>query len=74
MTEAARLLRSARHRAGLSQRALASLAGVPQSYVARVESSRTDPSVTSLARLLHACGVALEGLPVDGVVLLLEVP
>jgi predicted transcriptional regulator len=60
VTEAARLLRHARRRAGLSQRALATKVGVPQSYVARVESGRVDPSVGSLSRLLRGCGATLE--------------
>ena len=66
MNEAARLLRHARRRARLSQRALAVKAGVPQSYVARVESSRVDPSVSSLSRLLRACETTLEALPGSG--------
>lgn len=66
MTEAARLLRHARKRAGLSQRALAAKAGVPQPYVARIESSRTDPTVSSLSRLLRACETTLEAMPGSG--------
>ena len=66
MTEAARLLRYARKRAGLSQRALAAKAGVPQSYVARVETSKVDPTVTSLSRLLRACETTLEAMPGSG--------
>jgi transcriptional regulator with XRE-family HTH domain len=66
VTEAARLLRHARKRAGLTQRALAAKAGVPQPYVARIESSATDPTVTSLSRLLRACGTTLEALPGSG--------
>ena len=66
MNEAAWLLRYARRRAGLSQRALAAKAGVPQSYVARVESSALDPSVSSLSRLLRACGTTLEAMPGTG--------
>jgi predicted transcriptional regulator len=66
MTEAARLLRYARKRSGLTQRGLAAKAGVPQSYVARVESSRTDPTVTSLSRLLRACETTLEAMPGSG--------
>lgn len=38
---AAALLREARRSAGLSQRALAEKAGVPQSTVARIESGST---------------------------------
>jgi predicted transcriptional regulator len=66
MTEAARLLRHARKRAGLTQRALAAKAGVAQSYVARVESGRTDPTVSSLSKLLRACETTLEALPGSG--------
>ena len=66
MTEAARLLRYARRRAGLTQRALAAKAGVPQSYVARVETSRIDPSVSSLSRLLRGCETTLEAMPGSG--------
>ena len=66
MTEAARLLRHARKRAGLSQRALAGKAGVAQSYVARVESSAVDPTVSSLSRLLRACETTLEAMPGSG--------
>lgn len=66
MTEAARLLRHARKRAGLTQRALAAKAGVPQPYVARIESSRTDPTVSSLSRLLRVCETTLEAMPGSG--------
>lgn len=66
MTEAARLLRYARRRAGLTQRALAARAGVGASYVGRVESGRTDPRVSSLSRLLRACETTLEAMPGSG--------
>lgn len=66
VTESAWLLRYARRRARLSQRALAAKAGVPQSYVARVESSAVDPAVSSLSRLLRACGTTLEAMPGTG--------
>lgn len=66
MNEAARLLRNARRRTGLTQRQVAAKAGVPQSYVARIESSRLDPSVSSLSRLLRACATTLEAMPGSG--------
>jgi transcriptional regulator with XRE-family HTH domain len=66
MSEAARLLRHARRRAGLSQCGLATRARVPQPYVARIESSRTDPTVSSLSRLLRACETTLEAMPGSG--------
>ncbi len=63
MNEAARLLRHARRRAGLTQRALATKAGVAQSVVGRIESSAVDPTVTTLSKLLRACETTLEALP-----------
>jgi transcriptional regulator with XRE-family HTH domain len=53
------MLRMARNHAGLSQREVARRAGVPQSTVARVERGHIDPRVTTLDRLLHACGFEL---------------
>ena len=66
MLEAARLLRHARKRAGLTQRALAAKAGVAQSVVGRIESSAVDPTVTTLSKLLRACETTLEALPGSG--------
>ncbi len=57
---AAATLRSARHGAGLSQRALARLAGIPQPTVARIESGVVVPRVDTLDRLLRACGKDLQ--------------
>lgn len=53
------LLREARMRTGLSQRAIARRAGTAQSVVARVETGVTDPSGETLARLLGAAGFEL---------------
>jgi transcriptional regulator with XRE-family HTH domain len=50
------LLKAARERSGLSQRALALRAGTSQSVVARIEGGRTDPGGRTLARLLAATG------------------
>jgi transcriptional regulator with XRE-family HTH domain len=55
----AAILREARLRAGLTQRALARRAGTAQSVVARIEQGRTDPSTATLARLLAAAGFEL---------------
>ena len=54
MTTPATLLRQARTRAGLSQRALARRAGTAQSVIARIESGQTSPTWDTLARLLEA--------------------
>jgi transcriptional regulator with XRE-family HTH domain len=50
------LLREARATAGLSQRALAELAGVAQSEIARIENGRQEPSFSRLEQLLRAAG------------------
>jgi transcriptional regulator with XRE-family HTH domain len=57
---AARILREARTRAGLTQRQLAEGAKTAQSVVARIESGATSPSWETLSRLLEAAGFALE--------------
>ncbi len=57
MTTAASLLRQARTRAGLSQRALARRAGTAQSVIARIESGQSSPTWETLGRLLEAANV-----------------
>jgi len=56
MPTAATLLRQARARAGLSQRALARRAGTAQSVIARIESGQSSPTWETLGRLLEAAG------------------
>ncbi|MEX2646384.1 MAG: helix-turn-helix domain-containing protein [Gaiellaceae bacterium] len=53
------ILREARARAGLSQRALAQRAGVAQSEIARVEAGRQEPAYRTLERLVRAAGFDL---------------
>lgn len=65
--KAARLLRTARRRAGLSQRELADAAGVAQPAIARIESGRVQPRVDTLDRLLEGCGWDLEVAPRLGI-------
>jgi transcriptional regulator with XRE-family HTH domain len=66
--DAARILREARARAGLSQRELARRAGTSQSVVSRIESGATSPSADTLRNLVAAAGfevtAALAPLPV----------
>lgn len=62
----ARVLKYARRRAGLTQRGLASAAGVPHSTVARIELGRLSPRIDTLVRLLGATGHALEVTPEAG--------
>jgi len=63
---AAYLVKTARRRAGLTQRALAARSGIPQPHIARVEAGRTDPRASTLFRLLHFCDHSLEALPGSG--------
>jgi len=53
-------VREARLRAGLTQRALASRAGVSQPLVARIERGQVEPSFDRLLELIRACGFDLE--------------
>lgn len=77
MVNAATILRTARRRAGLSQRALAARAGVRQPLVSRIESAHQQPSLATLQRLLNACGyqlmAVLEPLPDPGDLSLIDV-
>src|SRR5215210_7782279 len=57
---ASELLRDARRRAGLTQRALARRAGTAQSVIARIENGTTSPAWVTLVRLLDAAGFALD--------------
>lgn len=54
------VVREARRRAGLSQRALADLAGTTQSAIARLETGRTTPSFDAVLRLVRLCGFDLD--------------
>ncbi len=67
MTAISRILRTARRRAGLSQRALAERAGVPQPSVARIESGASIPRADTLQRLLRAADQELEVEPRLGI-------
>lgn len=60
MHEGPRLLRLARQRAGMSQRALALAAGTSGSTVAAYESETKDPRASTLERLLNAAGAELQ--------------
>jgi transcriptional regulator with XRE-family HTH domain len=54
------ILREARARAGLSQRALAQRANSAQSEIARIERGRRDPTLSTLLRLVRAAGFDLK--------------
>ena len=50
------LVRELRRRTGLTQRALAAAAGVPQPSIAEIESGRREPSISLLSRLAEGTG------------------
>lgn len=52
-------MRTARRRAGLSQRELARRANTAQSVVARIEAGQTSPTWDTLSRILAAAGFDL---------------
>ena len=54
------LLRQARREAGLTQREVASRAGVQQSVMSAYESGGREPSLATLSSLVEACGVSLQ--------------
>jgi transcriptional regulator with XRE-family HTH domain len=60
MTMSGQLLREARRRAGMTQRAVAARAGVTQPTVARIESGDVQPSLERLLELVRACGLDLD--------------
>ena len=45
---------------GLSQRELASMCGIPQSSVARIESFKTTPNLATLIKILRNLGLTLK--------------
>ena len=48
-----------RNALGISQRELASLCGIPQSSVARIESFKTTPNLDTLLKIMHPLGLKL---------------
>jgi ribosome-binding protein aMBF1 (putative translation factor) len=48
-----------RNALGLSQRDLASLCGIPQSSVARIESYKTTPNLDTLLKIMRPLGLKL---------------
>ena len=58
--KASRLLRQARARAGLSQRDLAAVTGIPQPMISAIERGLQDPRHGTLEKLLRGCGQELD--------------
>ena len=63
MGVAAKLIREARHAAGLTMSELAERAGTSKPTVSRYENGLVDPGAETLNRLLHACGQRLQARP-----------
>jgi transcriptional regulator with XRE-family HTH domain len=61
-----RAVRYARRRAGLTQRALAEKARVPQPAIARIERGGVVPRLDTVLELLEAAGYTLEVSPTIG--------
>ncbi|MEO6652699.1 MAG: helix-turn-helix transcriptional regulator [Ilumatobacteraceae bacterium] len=66
-SDVGRLIRSSRERAGLSQTQLAERVGTTQSAVSRWERGHDEPRLTTLARLIRACGRSASIVVDDGV-------
>ena len=56
-------LRAAREKKGLSQRALSTLIGVPQSHISKIENSGVDLRLSSLAAIARALDLELTLVP-----------
>ena len=61
--EIAEALRKAREQKGLSQRALSARAGVPQSYISKIENNAVDLRLSSLTAIAHALDLELALVP-----------
>ena len=54
-----------RNELGLTQRELATLAGLPQSSIARIETLRTVPSLDTIIKIVKPLGLQLSLLPIS---------
>jgi transcriptional regulator with XRE-family HTH domain len=53
----AKRLKTLRRRRGLTQESLAAKAGLSRTYLARLETARQDPTLSTLVKLAKALGV-----------------
>ena len=58
----AKRLKTLRRRRGLTQEALAAKAGLSRTYLARLETARQDPTLSTLVKLAKALGVPVTAL------------
>ena len=63
IVEISRTIRAAREAKGLSQRALAKLAGGPQSHISKIENAGVDLRVSSLTEIARALDLELALVP-----------
>lgn len=61
--EISRTIKAAREAKGLSQRALAKMAGVPQSHISKIENAGVDLRVSSLTEIARALDLELALVP-----------
>jgi transcriptional regulator with XRE-family HTH domain len=63
IAEISRTLKAARKAKGLSQRALAKMAGMPQSHISKIENAGVDLRISSLTEIARALGLELTLVP-----------
>jgi len=54
-----------RHNLDLSQRDLAELCGIPHSSVARIESGKSTPNLSTLLKIFHQLGLSISVTPMQ---------
>ena len=54
-----------RHQLNLTQRELADLCGIPHSSVARIESGKTTPNLSTLLKIFQKLGITLTATPIN---------
>lgn len=54
-----------RHQLNLTQRELAELCGIPHSSVARIESGKTTPNLSTLLKIFQKLGISLTATPIN---------
>ena len=54
-----------RHQLNLTQRELADLCGIPHSSVARIESGKTTPNLSTLLKIFQKLGITLSATPIN---------
>lgn len=55
----------ARKKSNLSQRQLSQKAGIKQPVIARIESRRRSPQISTLLKMLHPMGYTLKVVPIE---------